>query len=145
MPPPPAAPPSGRASTERLLEEAALAALQYSCSFEGTAVPPSIEEALLQACEWAHQVQQLEKAVVKLREASIAAESERGEHHAKLRAVQDVLAVVSQCPAAPPKSSSTGKASRAAPKDAEAGPSEAHAPLRDSDPPSGSFYSLVAQ
>ena len=48
---PPAAPPSGRASRERLREEAAFAALQYACSFEGTAVPSSIEEALLQARE----------------------------------------------------------------------------------------------
>ena len=119
---PPAAPPSEQASPQRLREEAAFAALQYACSFEETAVPSSIEEALLQAREWVHQVQQLKKAVAMLREASTAAEHKRGEHHAKLRAVQDVLAVVIQVLAAPPMSSSAVGAPCPAPEDAKTAP-----------------------
>ena len=119
---PPAAPPSEWASPERLREEAAFAALQYGGSSEETAVPSSIEEALLQAREWAHQVQQLKKAVATLREASPAAERKRGECHARLPTVQDVLAVVSQRLSAPPMSSSTVGASRPTPEDAEAPP-----------------------
>ena len=101
MSPPSAAQPYDRASPERLSEEAAFAALQYACSFEGATVPSPIEEALLQAREWVHQVRHLKKAVSTLPEASTAGEGERVEYHAKLCAVPDVLAVVIQRLAAP--------------------------------------------
>ena len=117
-----AAQPSGRASSECLREDTAFAALPYACSFEGKTVPSSVEEVLLQAPEWEHQVGHLKKAVVTLREASTAAESECVLHHEKLRAVQDVLAVVIQRLAAPPMSSSTFRASRPTPEDFEAAP-----------------------
>ena len=118
---PPAPRLSGRSSPERLREEAAFTALQYACSFEGAKVPPSVEQVLLQAREWMHQVQQLEATVKALGEASAAGERERVENHAKLRGVQDILAVVSQRLAAPPMSSSTVGA-RPAPEDATAAP-----------------------
>ena len=69
-----------------------------------------------------HQVQQLEATVAALCEASAAGELERVENHAKLRGVQNILAVVSQRLAAPPMSSSTVGASRLAPEDASAAP-----------------------
>ena len=122
MPTPPAPQPSGRSSPERLREEAAFTALQYACSFEGDKVPSSVEQGLLQASEWMHQVPQLEKTVMALREASAAGERERVEHHAKLRGVQDILAVVSQRLAVPPMSSSTDGVFRPAPDDATAAP-----------------------
>ena len=68
----------------------------FVTSGSATDPPTSIEEGLLQAREWAHHVQQPKKTVATLREASTAAQRERGEHHAKLRSVQDVLAVVIQ-------------------------------------------------
>ena len=69
-----------------------------------------------------HQVQQLEATVAALREASAGGERERVENHAKLRGVQDILAVVSQRLAASPMSSSTVGASCPAPEDASAAP-----------------------
>ena len=122
MPTPPAPQLSGRSSPERLREEAAFTALRYACYFEGAKVPSSVEQALLQAHGWMHQVQQLEATVAALRETSAAGELERFEHHAKLRGVQDILVVVSQRLAAPPMSSSTVGASRPAPEDATAAP-----------------------
>ena len=87
MPTPPELQPSGRSSPERLHEKAAFTALQYACSFEGAKVPSSVEQALLQARECMHQVQQLEATVTALREASAAGERECVENHAKLRGV----------------------------------------------------------
>ena len=120
MPTPPAPQPSGRSSPERLRKEAAFTALRYACSFEGPKVSSSVEKALLQAREWMHQVQKLEATVTALREASAAGERDRVENHAKLRGVQEILAVVSQRLAAPPMSSSTVRASRPAPEDTSA-------------------------
>ena len=122
MPTSPALPPSGRSSPERLREEGAFTGLRYACSFEGAKVPSSVEQALLQAREWMHQVQQPEATVAALHEASPAGERELVEKHANLRGVQDILAVVSQRLAAPPMSSSTVGASRPAPDDASAAP-----------------------
>ena len=122
IPTPPAPQSCGRSSPERLREEATFTALQYACSFEGATVPSSVEQAVLQAREWMHQVQQLETTVTALREASAAAEREFVEHHAKIRGVQEILPVVSQLLAAPLMSSSTVGASRPAPEDAMAAP-----------------------
>ena len=122
MPTPPAPQPSGWSSPERIREEAAFTALQYACSFEGAKVPSSVEQALLQAREWMHQVQELEATVTALREASAAGEHKSVENHAKLRGVQDILAVFIQRLAAPPMSSSTVEASRPAPENATAAP-----------------------
>ena len=122
LPTPPAPQPSGRSSPERLRGEAAFGALQYAFSFEGEKVPSSVYQALLQAREWMHQVQQLDTTVTALHEASTAAERECIEHHVKLRGVQDILAVVSQRLVALPMSSSTVGATRPALEDAAATP-----------------------
>ena len=119
---PPSASPTGRNSAERLREEAALAALQYACSFEGASAPSTVEQALLQARDWMHRVRQLEKTNAELRASAKVAMRERVEHHAKLRAVQDVLAVVGQRLAGPPMASPTVGASRPSPDTPDAGP-----------------------
>ena len=64
----------------------------------------------------------LETTATALGEAFAAGERERVEHHAKLRSVQDILAVVSQRLAAPLMSWSTVGASRPTPEDATAAP-----------------------
>ena len=89
----------------------------------GAKVPSSVEQALLQSSEGMHQMQELETTVTALRESSAAGECERVEHHAKLRGIQGILAVVSHRLAAPPMFSSTVGASGPALEDSTAAPS----------------------
>lgn len=70
-----------------------------------------------------HQVQQLENTVAERRESASAAMREPVEHHANLRAIQGVFAVVDQRFAGPSMSSSTVGASSSTPDDPEANPS----------------------
>ena len=145
MPTPPAPQTSCRSSLERLREEAAFTALKYACSFEGARVPSSIEQALLQVLEWMHQVQHLETTVTALCEASAAGERERVEHHAKLRGVQDILAVVSQRFTAPPMSSSAVGASHPLPEDATVAPPAKRTRCPYTPDPPGSLFPLLSQ
>lgn len=98
------------AAYPRLCEETTLHALQISCTDEVYTVPNLVSCALLKARLWILKVSRLETAVSELPEHEHIPETDRGADHRdgldKIRAVQDLLAIIGQRTAEPDRSRS---------------------------------------